>query len=269
LPRTASLPRRGSRALRPSLRCVRPGTGEDRGPVRQGHPGEVQRVGRRELPDPGDFIKEERADLVKHHSGCCGPTTSSPSTWRSTRSSTSRSGRPLRRRRGQEDQRRGGRPAPARRDRRDRRDLLGDQEVGDHTAGTARRGAPAPFFASAPRWLARHDPSIHPTRAGRSAAGGAQQVRAVGRAASRSSVMVAPQASQVAYVPASSRARPGPRRRGCARRWPAARHSCRPSAKGTARRQLAGPMRPGAPFPLPRLARCRRASSTTKPWPTS
>jgi len=34
------------------------------------------------------FIKEERADLVKHHLWCCGPTTSRSSTSRNTRTCT-------------------------------------------------------------------------------------------------------------------------------------------------------------------------------------
>src|SRR4051795_2861356 len=41
-----------------------------------------------DFPTPPALIKEERSQLVQHHSRCCGPTTSSRRTSRSTRSST-------------------------------------------------------------------------------------------------------------------------------------------------------------------------------------
>mgnify|MGYP003694576185 CR=1 FL=1 len=80
--------------------------------------------------------------------GCCGPTTSSPSTSRSTRSSTTCSGtRPRRRAWPRGAGSRAGSEA-AGLDRRDRQDLLGDQVVGiGSERGRAGRPAP-PFVAS-------------------------------------------------------------------------------------------------------------------------
>ena len=78
--------------------------------------------------------------------GCCGPTTSSPRTSRSTPSCTPSSTRPPSRRRlgHQGLLRRGAGPGAARQDRRDRPDLQGDQgrlSLAVFAEGPVRRGA--------------------------------------------------------------------------------------------------------------------------------
>ena len=57
----------GARPLRPALRRLRPRAGPHRGPVREGLHGEVQRLRRPRVQPRAIIIKEQRAELVKHH----------------------------------------------------------------------------------------------------------------------------------------------------------------------------------------------------------
>ncbi len=57
----------GQRPLRPALRRVRPGPGPHRGGVGEGHPGEDGRQRDPHFQARATVIKEQRAELAKHH----------------------------------------------------------------------------------------------------------------------------------------------------------------------------------------------------------